>query len=80
MNRTLDNCTLVQRHGRPEQRYGKCLGYANDADEPCETCKKCKLNEAYESEDKDMEEIQSLKDFAKALIAQKKIDTGELKR
>ena len=30
--------------------------------------------------DFDMEEIQSLKDFAKALVAQKKIDTGELKR
>jgi hypothetical protein len=80
MNRTLDNCTLVKRHGRPYQKNGKCLGYANDTDEPCETCKKCKLNEAYKEEDKDMEEIQSLKDFAKALVAQNKIDMGELKR
>jgi hypothetical protein len=30
--------------------------------------------------DEDMEEIQSLKEFMKAWIAQNKIDTGEMKR
>jgi CRISPR/Cas system CSM-associated protein Csm2 small subunit len=38
------------------------------------------LLDMIEGEDKDAEEIQSLKDFMKAWIAQNKIDTGELKR
>jgi hypothetical protein len=55
MKRTLDNCTLVQRHGRPEQKDGKCQGFARSEydDEPCERCKECKLNEHYEGEDDD---------------------------
>ena len=50
MKRTLDNCSLVKKYGRPEQRFGKCLGFAISEfdDEPCDTCKDCKLCESYD--------------------------------
>lgn len=54
MQRTLENCTLIQKCvrrgiGNPEQRNGKCMGYqkSENDDEPCEICKSCKLNEYY---------------------------------
>ena len=46
MQRTLENCTLIQKCvrkgiGGPEQRNGKCMGYqkSENDDEPCEICK-----------------------------------------
>jgi hypothetical protein len=53
MRRTLDNCKLVKRYGRPLQYDGKCEGFAKscDDDEPCEVCMGCPLNTAYEKED-----------------------------
>jgi hypothetical protein len=54
VKRTLDNCRLIKRHGKPEQdrENGICLGFGrgeND-DEPCDTCKECKLNSTYDAE------------------------------
>lgn len=52
MKRTLDNCRLVQKYGRPRQQDGKCAGFQKSEidDEPCEICKECKLNEFYEED------------------------------
>ena len=57
MQRTLENCTLIQKCvrkgiGSPEQRNGKCMGYqkSENDDEPCEFCKQCPLNENYNIE------------------------------
>lgn len=55
MIRTIENCSLVKRMvrkgaGEPEREGDRCLGYAGQADEPCETCKECKLNVWYDDE------------------------------
>jgi len=46
MKRTLDNCRLVQKYGKPPQYNGMCEGQATSPtnDEPCEICKNCKLH------------------------------------
>lgn len=54
--RTLRNCALIKNMvqkgiGEPEQRNGRCLGYAGNTDEPCETCKECNLQESNENGD-----------------------------
>jgi hypothetical protein len=50
--RTLDNCKLVQRLGRPRQYDGRCEGFQRGEtdDEPCETCKSCKLHHINQEE------------------------------
>jgi hypothetical protein len=55
MKRTLHNCWLIKKFGKPEQKDGKCQGFARSEydDEPCERCKECKLNEHYEQEDEE---------------------------
>ena len=46
MTRTLDNCALIKRYGKPSQYDGKCEGLqvSKIDDEPCKECKKCKLH------------------------------------
>lgn len=47
--RTIENCNLIKKYGRPNIYDGKCEGYGGeDADEPCEVCKECKLNTCYQ--------------------------------
>ena len=48
--RTLENCRLIKKLGRPAISGGKCDGMAKSRtdDEPCETCKRCKLNTWYD--------------------------------
>ena len=53
--RTLENCRIIKKGvrigvGGPEQRNGKCNGYARAwyDDEPSEACKRCKLHTMYE--------------------------------
>lgn len=64
MKRTLDNCRLVARYGKPPQHAGMCDGFAasKENDEPCKTCKSCplcSLNERKEAcEDYAMPEIE----------------------
>jgi len=50
MVRTLQNCSLIKKIGKAEQRNGKCLGFikSDTDDEPFYICKKCKLREDYE--------------------------------
>ena len=50
MKRTIENCTMIKKHGEPEHRNNKCLGFGKSEydDEPCEVCKRCKLNTSYE--------------------------------
>lgn len=52
MKRTLDNCKLVKKHGRPLQYDGVCEGFARSEtdDEPCEICKECRLHYLYDDE------------------------------
>ena len=47
--RTLDNCKLIQKYGRPNQYDGMCEGFGASRinDEPCRVCQKCKLNYLY---------------------------------
>lgn len=56
MQRTLENCTLIQKCvrkgiGEPEQfpNINKCFGYqrGEDDDEPIEQCKQCRLSTYY---------------------------------
>ena len=51
--RTLENCRLIKKYGKPELDGNKCvgLGKSETDDEPCEVCKGCKLNAYYEPED-----------------------------
>lgn len=46
MNRTLENCSLIKKYGKPNQYDGKCEGLQRSSidDEPCDICKKCRLN------------------------------------
>jgi len=55
MKRTLYNCFLIKKFGKPTQIDGKCQGFARSEydDEPCERCKECELNEHYEPEDEE---------------------------
>jgi hypothetical protein len=47
--RTIENCSLIRKHGKPNMDNGKCVGFGTENDdEPCETCKNCKLNNTYE--------------------------------
>jgi len=47
--RTMDNCKLIKKYGKPDIDNGKCIGLSTENnDEPCEPCKKCKLNSNYE--------------------------------
>ncbi len=44
--RTLDNCRLVKKFGRPVQYDGVCEGFGRGDydDEPCDKCKECPLH------------------------------------
>ena len=45
MKRTLTNCSLVKKIGKPVQYDGKCEGFAGpDGDEPCRQCQSCELH------------------------------------
>lgn len=46
MKRTLENCRLVQKYGKPNQYDGVCEGLARskDDDEPCDICQRCNLH------------------------------------
>ena len=46
MKRTLDNCRLVAKYGRPVQYDGACEGFCRSEsdDEPCAACKDCVLH------------------------------------
>ena len=48
MKRTLDNCRMVTRYGRPNQYDGKCEGFckSREDDEPCKPCIDCELHYA----------------------------------
>ena len=50
MKRTLNNCRLVTKYGKPNQYNGVCEGFATSStnDEPCDICKKCKSHYLYE--------------------------------
>jgi hypothetical protein len=52
MKRTLDNCKLVKKYGKPNQYDGVCEGFgkSDSDDEPCNTCQDCKLNYLYDDE------------------------------
>lgn len=45
MKRTLENCALIKRIGKPKQYDGKCEGMQRSEydDEPCDTCQNCPL-------------------------------------
>lgn len=52
MTRTLDNCRLVQKYGKPNQYNDVCEGFAKSSvdDEPCAICMNCKLHYLYDDE------------------------------
>lgn len=55
--RTLDNCRLVRKFGRPVQYDGVCEGFGRSDydDEPCDKCKECPLHYLnVESEESDV--------------------------
>jgi len=51
MKRTLENCGMIKKHGRPEQHDGRCAGIKKpNGDELFWTCEDCKLNDQYDDE------------------------------
>lgn len=45
MKKTMENCRLVKKFGKPNQYDGVCEGFCKGEydDEPCEKCKGCKF-------------------------------------
>lgn len=78
--RTLQNCSLIKKYGKPEQYNGLCEGFgrSENDDEPCEICKECKLHYLYYDDKTEYKDI--CRPCAEALKADGKVKIGTSKK